>query len=317
MNFKLCLKRHVICMLLAMLIFTSCKKDDDSESSNSKNIPEGIVTTFAGSGVESSVDGEGTAAAFDEPNGMVFDKSGNLYVIDEGTDRIRKITPSGTVSTFVSSGLTSNITSLVFDDEDNIYTIDQGTGDILKITPSATVSTFVTGVGSFSIDIAIDSENNLYVFNRTDDKVKKVTPAGIVSDYTDTEFSGQDINGLAFDKNDNLYLTSHNDTIYKYTPSGDLSTYAANNDEYDLLDIAYGMVFDEAGNLYAAGNRKSLIYKVTPKGVVSTFAGSGIQGSADGTSTSASFDNPNGIVIDDSGVLYVSDHNNNLIRKIE
>ena len=77
------------------------------------------------------------------------------------------------------------------------------------------------------------------------------------------------------------------------------------------------MVFDEAGNLYAAGNVADLIYKVTPKGVVSTFAGSGTEGSADGTSTSASFDSPYGIVIDDSGVLYVSDHNNNLIRKIE
>ncbi len=78
----------------------------------------------------------------------------------------------------------------------------------------------------------------------------------------------------------------------------------------------HGMVCDQAGNLFVADRNNHLIRKITPAGVVSTFAGSGSAGSSDGIGAAASFFEPWGIAIDQSGNLYVADTKNYLIRKI-
>ena len=69
-----------------------------------KVTPSGLVSTFAGSGSQGSVDGQGRAASFSRPFGVALDSSGNIFVSDSGNHRIRKITPSGLVSTFSGSG---------------------------------------------------------------------------------------------------------------------------------------------------------------------------------------------------------------------
>ena len=66
---------------------------------------DGVVTNFAGSGTSGYLDGQGTAARFNDPRGIIMDAAGNLYVADgSGTDAIRKITPGGYVSTLAGSG---------------------------------------------------------------------------------------------------------------------------------------------------------------------------------------------------------------------
>ena len=74
------------------------------------------------------------------------------------------------------------------------------------------------------------------------------------------------------------------------------------------------MAVDSSGNVYVADNQK--IRKIDPSGNVTTFAGSGLRGTTDGHGTSASFNSPQGVAVDSSGNVYVSDTNNK-IRKID
>ena len=65
---------------------------------------DGNVTTFAGApGQAGSTDGNGTAARFDQPIGIAVDSTGTVYVADYGNSTIRRISPSGVVSTLAGS----------------------------------------------------------------------------------------------------------------------------------------------------------------------------------------------------------------------
>ncbi|MGZ5286341.1 MAG: NHL domain-containing protein, partial [Flavisolibacter sp.] len=164
----------------------------------------GIVTTLAGSNLYGFADGHGANAKFTGPMGIAVDGSGNLYVADAGNHRIRKVTPSGYVSTIAGSGIEgfrdgSGVFAQFYDPRDvavdhagNIYVADYQNNRIRKINQEGLVTTFA-GDGNVDYDdgpgttasfystqsLAFDPKGNLYV-TQVYGRLRKITPAGVV-----------------------------------------------------------------------------------------------------------------------------------------
>lgn len=108
--------------------------------------PAGQVSTFAGNTVHGSADGTGSSASFFEPTGVAVDASGNIYVSDDGNEKIRKISPAGVVSAIAGNGTIGSANGLgsqasfhfplgiAVDASGNIYVSDAGNEMIRKIT---------------------------------------------------------------------------------------------------------------------------------------------------------------------------------------
>jgi uncharacterized protein YjdB len=186
-------------------------------------------------------------------------------------------------------------------------------------------STDATGTSaSFNrpLDGAFDSSGNLYVSDYTNNRIRRITPAGVVTTFA-SGLAGP--YGLAFDTAGNLYVAEFNShRITRITPGGAVSVFAGSGSpgSTDATGTAASfnepvrLAFDSAGNLFVADRANHKIRRITPAGVVTTFAGSGSPGSANGTSTAASFTSPQGLAIDSSGDLFVSEIFGNRIRRI-
>jgi sugar lactone lactonase YvrE len=131
--------------------------------------------------------------------------------------------------------------------------------------------------------------------------------------------------GVVVDGRGNVYVGDHsNDRIRKITQDGVVSTFAgagkALKDERSGTKANFnkpvGLAIDKGRNIYVADKENHAIRKITPDGVIITLTGSGKPDIADGEGLAASFNRPHGVAVDESGNIYVADHNNHRIRKI-
>jgi len=169
----------------------------DDENSTIRRISGGTVSTLAGvAGKPGRVDGTGGAARFDSTNGLALDGAGNLYVTE--TYRVRKVTPSGVVTTLAGDysgykdgpGLEARFDGLhgiALDEYGNVYVADTGNHAIRKITPDGTVSTLVgvagvRGDADGKLSVATFQEpyglayfnKRLYVSDRTSQTIRRI-----------------------------------------------------------------------------------------------------------------------------------------------
>jgi sugar lactone lactonase YvrE len=119
-----------------------------------------------------------------------------------------------------------------------------------------------------------------------------------------------------------IVTDNFNNRIRKVSPVGLVSTIVGNTEGFAdgigtnaLLNNPLGIVSDNSGNFYVSDSDNNKIRKITPALIVTTIAG-GTSGFANGSGTTARFNFPNGIAIDNNGNLYVADQSNNKIRKI-
>ena len=286
-----------------------------------KVTPAGAVTTLAGmTGNLGSVDGKGSEARFNGPQGIAVDRAGNIYVADTISCTIRKITSDGVVTTL--AGLV------------NVSGSKDGKGS------DARFGSMFGGPSS----VAVDGAGNIYVADKANQTIRKVTSTGVVTTLAGVAGSQgtndgpanvarfYDPEGVAVDKSGNVYVADFNNhTIRKVTPKGMVTTLAALAGSLGFVDGKgsaarfgnvpsfgpSGVAVGTDGNIFVADTGNHAIRKVTPEGVVTTLAGSaGGTGSADGAGSFARFRYPGGAAVDKAGNVYVADTGNDTIRKM-
>ena len=239
-----------------------------------------------------SLDGTGPSAMFFQPDGVAVDGAGNVYVSDKWNTEIRKVTPSGVVTTIAGKSFVNGSIS---------------SGSVDGLGPAARFR--------YPQGVAIDGAGNLWV---ADGELRMIDPDDRVSTVTGYTVGGAE--AVTTDPAGNVYVSGGDDGVYVVDPAG-AATLLLARDPSPACPTCYsqfwGLAVDAAGNLYVGDVGSSVILKRTPDGAVTVLAGTpGSQGHADGPGPIASFMNPYGVAVDAGGQVYVADFGSDSIRVI-
>ena len=276
----------------------------------------GIITTVAGNG-NFGYFGDGgaaTSASLYLPRSVALDATGDLYIVDEGDSRIRRVDTNGIITTAAGSwtqgysGDGGAATSaevyypygVAFDAVGNLYIADTGNSRIRRVDTNGIIAT-VAGNGSqgysgdggaatnsvlnYPKSVALNAAGDLYIADSDNNCIRKVDTNGIITTVAGTGF-------------------------YPYNGDGGAATNA------NLL-YPSGIALDAVGNLFIADFGDNRIRRVDTNGIITTVAGNGsaIYAGDGGAATNASA-NPSGVALYASGNLYIADNANNRIREV-
>lgn len=207
------------------------------------------------------------------------------------------------------------------------YPIDAG-------VPASTASLhYPTGV-------ITDSQGNVYIADTSHLLVRKIDPAGVITTVAGNGLEGSDGDGgpatearvvpyrLALDDAGNLYIcesyhyrvrmVDKDGIIWPFVGTGEMGN-SGDGGPADEARLQYprGIAWSPNG-FYIADEDANRIRKVDPDGIISTFAGTGEAGynGNEGVATSIKLDAPDGVVVSDSGAVFIADDGNDRIRKV-
>lgn len=283
----------------------------DTENRRIRKIsPDGFATTVAGSGGASHLDGPAATAEFSGPRGVAVDTDGTIYVADTGNNCIRQV-KAGAVTTLAG-------------------TIQPASGGIFGFADGpAAMARFSEPYG-----VAVDAQHNVYVADTENHRIRKISQ-GMVSTLAGNGKNGFADGpgttaqffwpgGVAVDRAGNVYVADYGThRIRKVEPSGTVSTFAGSGTTgtSDGVGVTAQFTLPEAVAVDAHGtvfvtDGTARVRQITAAGTVSTLAGSGVRGYADGLAATAQFQRPSGVAVDAQGRVYVTDGQDNRVRKI-
>ena len=278
----------------------------------------GVISTVAGDGNQGSTGDGGlaTSASFSFPAGVVLDASNNLFIADQGNQRIRRVDAVSSIITTVagdgsqglsgdggpatSAGLSFPADVVVLDISNDLFIADQGNQRIRRVDAVTGIITTVgvtTGDGGPATDAflgdptaaALDGAGNLFISDTGNDRIRRVdSVSGII-----TTVAGNGVEGFGGD--------------------GGPATSAS-------LANPGGIALDTAGNLYFSDPGNQRIRRVDAvSGIITTVVGDGNQGFTGdgGPATSATLSFPGGVALDSGGNLFIADQGNHVIRRVD
>jgi len=282
-----------------------------------------IISTYAGNGI-AGYSGNGklaTAAELSGPGGVAVDPSVNVYIADNGNNVVRKVSAqTGIITTIAGNGIAG-------------FSGDGG--------PATSAELF------FPYAVAVDRSGNVYITDPDQNIVRKVSAkTGIISTIAGTVYvagySGDggpatkaELNfptGVAVDASGNVYIADANNNVIRKVSAatGKISTIAGNgaagySGDGKLATAAElngpgELTVDSSGNLYIADSGNSVVREVSAAtGKISTIAGTpgafGYSGDG-GPATAAELWTPDGVAVDQSGNVYISDSQNYVVREV-
>jgi|GEM_PF-1310897 len=283
-------------------------------SLNTLNIGQGVgtvnVSTYAGNGQLGSVNGPSLSASFNNPNALTVDNFGNIFIADANNNLIRKIDTYGNVTTLAGNGSQGSTdgpglnasfykpSGIVADNQGNVYVADQFNNRIRRVDGNGNVTTLRYLYPGYSF-VGFTSGNN--------------QPVSFPEPYS-----------IALDLNGYIIITGTGGANYYvsklvFTPGQSLFTVNYqffNSNSSIITNLPLGLAVDSQNNIYTCVGQ-NIIRISAFDGNATIFAGTGANGSKDGSTLTASFNYPWGLAFDRSGNLFVAEFGNNKIRRID
>jgi sugar lactone lactonase YvrE len=272
--------------------------------------------------------GQALAASLDLPAGLALDGAGNLYIADSLHYRIRVVNAKTTIiNTFAGDGnpgytgdngpavgaALNTPTGVAVDGAGNVYIADSGNNVVRKVTASTGIIATVAGNGAPGTPANVGDGGPATAANLNNPQGVTVDIAGnlFIADTSNHRIRRVDaVSGI-------ITTVAGNGTTNAATGAGGYSGDGGQAIDAEL-NYPFTVAFDAAGNMYIPDSDNNRVRKVSTSGVISTFAGNGNpDDSGDGgLATAASLYTPEGVVADPAGNIYISDTQNEAIRKV-
>ena len=281
---------------------------------NGTNLPSGLITTVAGGGPVGNLGdvGPATQAFLNSPYGVAEDASGDLFIVSQVGQSVRKVDAKGIITTVAGNGTRGysgdggfatgasldNPVGAVVDSSGSLFIADSGNYRVRKVDVNGIITT-VAGIGASGIlgdcgpatnafvspiSVAVNTFGNLFIAGNG--RIREVDTNGIITTVAGTGSSG-------------------------FSGDGGSATNAEISPSAVALDVF--------GDLFIAEQSNLRVRKVDLNGVITTVAGNGSSGySGDGgAATNASLDYPEDVAVDPYGNLFITDVANQRIRKVD
>jgi sugar lactone lactonase YvrE len=314
-------------------------------------VPAYTFVTLAGRAKSAgSVDGQRGMARFASPHGIAVDDRGYIYVTDLDNYTIRKISPGGFATTIAGavgqagstdgSGINARFKGpwgiavahdyslIVADTEGNRVRKISVAGDVTTLAGHTGLPGYRDGAATNALfrrpaDVAVDAEGVIYVADYNNHTIRRIMPDGSVNSFAGTSTWGRRDGlrpialfycpvGLGTDGFGNLYVADEvNCSIRRIQTNGVVRSLGGTAG----FRYPHGAKVDAAGNIFIADYENCVVKRMGADGNAAVIGGSFSSGTTDGTGSAARFSKVRGVAVDRWDNIYVTDYDNNTIRK--